>query len=161
MKNNRSWPDEDFELAAAMWRDGKSGEEIGRKIGKTRNAVIAMMNKKGVQTPTPPRSRGRGTIRKPEPPRPPHDFRIGSKPQQEVRSAPVALELPSAPAPLNVAYADLEDGMCYWPVAGQKQFCGAATARGRIYCPYHERAKTAKGMAAIKAAAAELSASAQ
>jgi hypothetical protein len=169
-KGEISWTDDVFQLAAKMWRAGKSGSEIGAKIGKPRSAVIGMMARKGVKTPTKPRRSGYATTRNPEPLRiasepklrgPSRYFLIGKGSPSSDRkppSLPAVIVFPSAPPSLDVTFVDLEDGMCKWPVgAGHRHFCGHATGVGHTYCPHHEQAKTARGMAAIKAAAIALS----
>jgi GcrA cell cycle regulator len=173
MKNSGSWPPETFERAAEMWRAGKSAEYIACAIGKTRNSVIGKMHRKGVRPPSRPCTGGRVIARNPpappppiaagsrvrKEPRPPRFFLIGKgpEPSRPKPPAPPAAGLPSEPAPLNVAFADLESGMCKWPSgAGHHRFCGNATGPGGTYCPYHGVAATAKGMAAIKAAAEAL-----
>jgi hypothetical protein len=157
-KGKITWPMEDFDLACEMWQRGDGGTAIGNMIGRSRRSVIGMMYRHGVKSPNKGGNTGRSRLpRAPKPARPARTCLIGKGPQSLTRKPPSPASikaLPQAPTPLNVTFADLDDGMCRWPVgAGHHHFCGAATGRGRTYCPHHDTAKTASGMATLRATA--------
>ena len=43
-----SWTKEQEQLAAELWRQGKSAQEIALDLGRTRNAIIGKMNRLGI-----------------------------------------------------------------------------------------------------------------
>lgn len=67
-----AWTDAETEIAARMWREGKSATEIGDSFNpkRTRNSVISRMRRSGVLTPNTQPSRHHG----PQPARTIADF---------------------------------------------------------------------------------------
>ena len=141
------WTPELTDLVERLWMEGKSSNQIGRMIGKTRNAVIGKVHRMGLisahrQQPTLARVYNSPP---PAPPKPP-------KPRAEpVRSPPAAIKenvvpLPPRPPPKppdgGLSLLSLQYGIhCAYPVSGggaDLVYCGGETGGGR-YCEVHRQ----------------------
>lgn len=109
------WSDERVERLKALWSQGLSTAEIGRKLGTTKNAVVGKSHRLGLEPRPSPiaggtggRQRGKGSVSKAP--------RIGD---------PV----------------DLTPEMCRWPSGdpgdADFHFCGKPSADGKPYCQHH------------------------
>lgn len=111
------WTDERVELLKEMWTAGYSARQIAEKLGgTTRNAVIGKANRLGLSKPT--------------------KSAITRKQKREAQRPPV-VEIPGPGATL----LNLTSTTCRWPQGHPGEpgfaFCGARTAPGQPYCPYH------------------------
>jgi GcrA cell cycle regulator len=154
------WTDEVIERLRALWAEGHSTAEIGRRMGVSKNAVVGKAHRLGLTARPSPIRRGaegdtprRASIRRstgptlpplsgpaeslaPVPPRVPLRVAV-------VAPAPVAA--PSAPAPALRSVGRSSGGgrviPCCWPIGepGTRsfRFCDAASAAGKPYCAEH------------------------
>ena len=47
-KDIQAWPPADTEIAVLMWKEGRSAAEIGRRLSRTRNAIIGKIHRLGL-----------------------------------------------------------------------------------------------------------------
>jgi len=153
------WTPERTNALIALWDEGHSTAEIGRRLGVTKNAVVGKVHrlrlpKRGSPIHGGPGYSGRSTApvslpRAPAAPRP-----MASAP---IRPAPAAAQAPAAappkpqpiiptavyePMPTNVIkLSALTSDMCSWPIGDPGtagfRFCGRSAVTGKPYCAEH------------------------
>jgi GcrA cell cycle regulator len=114
-----NWTDEETALLARLWGEGHSGAEIGRRLGKTRNAVLGRVHRDGLPRREEPQRAARPRKIRPAP-----ALRPGAR--------------PGFPPPLGVPLLALEAGQCarpLWdddahPAVEAMTFCGRRLAKG-------------------------------
>lgn len=132
-----TWSDDDKERIRDMWmKDGKSATEIAKEFpGKTRNAIIGVINRMGLSGMRKPRPKAE--------PKPKPETRVRVR---VVAPAPPRVKAPSiappdcgAVPPLHIPFMGLGLHHCRFPL-GEKPFtyCGHPIASGS-YCAAHAR----------------------
>ena len=48
LKDIQAWAPADTEIAVRLWKEGKSAREIGRRLSRTRNAIIGKIHRLGL-----------------------------------------------------------------------------------------------------------------
>ena len=154
------WTEETIERLRALWAEGLSTAEIGRRMGISKNAVVGKAHRLNLPArPSPIRRDGPGSpARAPAPRRitgstlPP--LAAAAEPVVEVVAAPVMAPVAPRPVvrePVVVAKAPPlraisqprvgRSSACCWPIGepGTKsfRFCDAAAAAGKPYCVEH------------------------
>lgn len=130
-----TWTDEERERIRDLWMNGgKSAREIAAEFpGKTRNAIIGVVNRLGLSGQRKPRPKAE--------PKPKPEPRVRVR---VVAPAPPRVEGPSieppdsgAPPPLNIHFMLLGLHHCRFPI-GEKPFayCGHPITSGS-YCSHH------------------------
>lgn len=143
------WTAEAIERLKALWAEGHSTAEIGRRMGISKNAVVGKAHR--LNLPARPSPIRRDAAPRPAPvpraPRPMPAARIAPPPM--LRPAPVM-----APAPAPVAVAPvvrafpvaparprLGSRTCCWPIGEPGtsgfRFCGGEPMAGKPYCTEH------------------------
>ena len=152
--NGMDWNDQAISALSALWADGYSTAEIGRRMGITKNAVIGKVHRLKLSgrpspigaRPTAPRvkhvTRGHPTL--------PPAFR-----PVLVVAAPRTSTPPERPvAPPLLALATR--GSCQWPVGEPRalgfRLCEAPALCGRPYCETHCRSAYARPARVLAAA---------
>lgn len=145
------WPTEQADEAAKLWKEGLSAREIAQRFpGRTRNAVLGMLGRRGllggaVRT-TQPRSKPVVARARPAPLRLIAPASIKPMAHRADPTAALRFDAPApAPPPVSPATArakpllERQFGECAWPVDGgtQQLFCCAPVAAGRSYCAHH------------------------
>jgi GcrA cell cycle regulator len=157
------WTDETIARLRALWGEGHSTAEIGRRLGVSKNAVVGKAHRLDLAArPSPIRPSSEGPR-----PRPPARRGTGptlpplasTRPPPMVAAAPSAarastagaasrtlgaLALKAAPAPRLAAVAPRPYGRvvtCCWPIGepGTRSFhfCDAESVPGKPYCTEH------------------------
>ena len=150
------WNEETIERLRALWAEGLSTAEIGRRMGISKNAVVGKAHRLNLPArPSPIRRDGSGAT-----PRPPAPRRVTGPtlPPLAATSAPPLPELPRTPilpklptreiasapqkAPLRPMTPRIGRSIaCCWPIGepGTKsfRFCDAEAAQGKPYCAEH------------------------
>lgn len=140
VKRPGEWSDEDTETVRRMWSRGCTGSQIGRVVGRTRNAVIGKIHRMGLPTRS---LEARKAASKAHMPRPPRPKRIASvkpviayaHPQKREK---VKMEYPE---PLRIHTMDIGYGQCrrpLWPDHPKPSledmyYCGLPTRKGSSY----------------------------
>ena len=144
------WTVEVIDRLKALWAEGVSTAEIGRRIGVSKNAVVGKAHRllldarpspirRGAPTPAPKRAAVPRTVGPTLPTMVP-----APAPPERSRVAPAAPPPPPAPAPVLRAVHRAPGGRlvaCCWPIGepGTRSFhfCDAESLPGKPYCSTH------------------------
>ncbi|WP_343893401.1 GcrA family cell cycle regulator [Craurococcus roseus] len=149
------WTAKSIDLLRALWAEGHSTAEIGRRMGVTKNAIVGKAHRLDLPArPSPIRKLEGLGVPSSAPRRKPaaaaHDAApaIAAAAARAVPQAPQPQPVPrpsAAPAPVVSAQvshfprASLRS--CCWPIGepGQREFrfCGCEAAPGKPYCAEH------------------------
>jgi GcrA cell cycle regulator len=154
------WNNEVIARLRALWDEGLSTADIGRRLGVTKNAVVGKAHRLDLPARPSPIRRGGAGAPRPRAPRrisgptlPPLACTRGpaptSEPRQErpqpaerLEARPLAVVRAAPPAPATSAprpYARVVP--CCWPIGepGTKgfRFCDEGSAPGKPYCAEH------------------------
>lgn len=143
------WNDETIARLRALWAEGLSTAEIGRRMGVSKNAVVGKAHRLNLPArPSPIRRDG-----SPSTPRPPVLRRVTGPtlpplsaavaepaPLPRISAPPVAATPKAAPMRQVPAYTG-RAAPCCWPIGepGTKsfRFCDAEATGGKPYCAEH------------------------
>lgn len=139
------WTAKAIDLLRALWDEGHSTAEIGRRMGVTKNAIVGKAHRLDLPArPSPIRTQGASGL--PAAPRRKPSAREASAPAPArrvvVQAAPPPAP-PSAPAVVAVvrAFPRASERNCCWPIGepGTRdfRFCVAEAVPGKPYCPDH------------------------
>lgn len=144
------WSAEAIETLKALWAEGHSTAEIGRRMGISKNAVVGKAHRLVLPArPSPirrdgvaqPITSGRPVMavvpRPVQAPRPPAPRAVAPTPVVE-RPAPRPV---AAPPPVVRAFPRFGGRSCCWPIGEpgtpEFRFCGADAMSGKPYCTEH------------------------
>lgn len=142
MANNTDWTEDGVVRLRALWADGHSTAEIGRRLCVSKHAIIGKAHRLDLPPrPSPIHAKGSGKPRRPRMPRacgpdlPSLDAVADSVPMTRMpRPTPAK---PAVPAFVRPATRH----PCCWPVGEPRTFgfryCDAAAGPGKPYCPEH------------------------
>lgn len=135
MQQESAWSDERITQLRALWTEGLSTAEIGRRLGISKNAVVGKAHR--LHLPARP-----SPIRNPPAFRPAQRRPMAPAPQPHVMRAPEPQAAPAKPEPAKViARINYKGPTCQWPIGHPGQsgfhFCGDPSAPGRPYCSTH------------------------
>jgi len=150
------WNSEAIETLRALWAEGHSTAEIGRRMGVSKNAVVGKAHRLNLPArPSPIRREVDGGIarpaaplqRRPPAPRQPQPMRR-PEPQQapmqhhQPQVVPPPVQLAPPPPPVVVrSFTRVSNRSCCWPLgepgASDFRFCGGDAIPGKPYCPTH------------------------
>ena len=145
MNREIDWTAEVVARLRALWAEGHSTAEIGRRMGLSKNAVIGKAHRL-VLPARPSPIRDKGTGRKPHTRTPPRVRGPSLPPLPIVGLAPAPAPIPAErPAPVQhpaTMFKPLETRHpCCWPIGepGTPSFryCDAPAKPGKPYCPEH------------------------
>lgn len=139
------WTAEAIERLRALWAEGHSTAEIGRRMGISKNAVVGKAHRLNLPArPSPIRREAPGAATRTvaRPPRPAVAPRM-TLPQPA--SSPVVAPVAAAPAPRPVVLRPFPRfnaaKSCCWPIGEPGQpgfrFCTAEAMGGKPYCAEH------------------------
>ena len=136
------WTPDTIARLRALWDEGHTTAEIGRRMGVSKNAVVGKAHRLELPArPSPIRRRVAGSERQARRPRPPKSApRSTLRPPASAtgRGGPMRRVEPPAPLPVR---AGPSGQPCCWPLGDPGQpgfrFCGDGTVPGRPYCPEH------------------------
>jgi len=165
MASDIDWTEELVARLRALWLEGHSTAEIGRRMGITKNAVIGKVHRLHLPSRASPiRQDGSSAPRRQTVPRvrgpslPPlrsvkerEPVPATQPPPMASRARPRADPSPSPPAPARPAVADpvrparpVSQQPCCWPIGepGTRgfRFCDAGAVPGKPYCAEHAAA---------------------
>jgi GcrA cell cycle regulator len=141
------WTDETILCLRALWDEGHSTAEIGRRLGVTKNAVVGKAHRLNLSARPSPIRRGSGetqTMRRTAPrrtsgPTLPVLAVVAplSRPVESARSVtPVLRPVPATPRPASGRVA-----VCCWPIGEPGtpsfRFCSDSALTGKPYCGDH------------------------
>ena len=136
------WNDETIARIRALWAEGLSTSEIGRRMGITKNAVVGKAHRLNLPARPSPirRMPGEKSVRRPTPRRVVGPtlpaLQSASRPAAAVPRPPVTLRpVPAQPRPAGRVSA------CCWPLGEpgtpEFRFCGDPTVPAKPYCDEH------------------------
>ncbi len=118
------WTPDRVKTLMALWAEGISTLEIGRRLGVTKNAVVGKVHRLGLPKRQSPIN---STPRTPR----------AAKQTEPVRMKPQTIPLTKD----MVKMEELSSGMCNWPEGepGSEdfRFCGQPSVEGKPYCAAH------------------------
>ena len=144
------WNSEAIETLRALWAEGHSTAEIGRRMGISKNAVVGKAHRLNLSArPSPIRRETAASLVRPvaplqrrtPPPRQPQPMR---RPEPVVPAQRAALPVQLAPPPPPVmirSFPRVSNRSCCWPMgepgtAGFR-FCEDGALPGKPYCTGH------------------------
>jgi GcrA cell cycle regulator len=148
------WNEEAIVRLRALWSEGHSTAEIGRRLGVSKNAVVGKAHRLDLPArPSPIRRDGNGGGARRPPPRrvagptlPPLSSTVlpAVEPASPIQRPAVTQRAPLAPPPPRVQAAPrpfARTVACCWPIGepGTKsfRFCDAQAIVGKPYCDEH------------------------
>ena len=112
----------------ALWKEGRKVREIAAAVGKSRNAVLGIVHRMGLEARPSPIKRGGAAVE--------------AKLKPEARAAALAEALVVPKITINKAPVPKFSRKCCWPLGepGTPQFryCGAPGVVEGVYCALHE-----------------------
>ena len=143
------WTAEAIERLKALWAEGHSTVEIGRRMGISKNAVVGKAHR--LNLPARPSPIRRDAAPRPAPvPRAPRPMSVARAAPPMLRPAPAAPPAPvvvaAAPAPavlraFPAARPRIGSRSCCWPIGEPGtsgfRFCGGEPMAGKPYCTEH------------------------
>jgi GcrA cell cycle regulator len=157
------WTGEAIARLTALWAEGRTTGEIGRRLGASKNAVVGKAHRLGLPPRPCPirRSAGTAAAEGPAPPRPapPPPRRVAQpaqRPAREIRPPPplvgmatrgpaaAATTLPEFPVEPERPFLPRPIRACRWPHGepgtAEFRFCAATPTPGKPYCAAHAAA---------------------
>ncbi|MFT8246134.1 GcrA family cell cycle regulator [Roseomonas sp. BN140053] len=151
------WTAEAIDALQALWAEGHSTAEIGRRMGISKNAVVGKAHRLNLSARPSPIRREDGAARAAQPaPAAAEARRPVEAPQPQAAPPPPAVlptvlpaavraERPAAPraapAPVVRSFQRMGGRSCCWPLGEpgtpEFRFCTAEAAGGRPYCAEH------------------------
>jgi len=146
------WTAQAIEQLRALWAEGHSTAEIGRRMGVSKNAIVGKAHRLNLAArPSPIRRDPAAPARAPQPRRAPQlpVFRMPSPaplPPRRVEPAPAPRPVVVAPAPTPApspvrAFPRTSNRSCCWPLGEpgtpEFRFCGGESILGKPYCAEH------------------------
>jgi GcrA cell cycle regulator len=132
------WTAETIERLKALWAEGHSTAEIGRRMGISKNAVVGKAHRLNLPARPSPIRREAVAGGAPRPAMPRAARPSGGAPRATLPVAPVAAPAPAVVRPFPRVSASRS---CCWPIGepGQNgfRFCAAEAIIGKPYCPDH------------------------
>lgn len=145
------WNDEAIARLRALWDEGHSTAEIGRRMGVSKNAVVGKAHRLALPPRPSPIRRGEGApavSRRSQPRRvsgptlPPLEAPAEAPPAAAARPDPSPDRAPpQAQRPVALPKPSARTSTCCWPIGepGTRdfRFCDTAAVSGRPYCAEH------------------------
>ncbi len=127
------WTDESVEKLRQLWAQGLTANEIAKKLGVTKNAIVGKVHRLCLTArPSPIKSKD---AEEEIPQQPDLIEKIEEKPVEEVAKPHKTEEL------TNIKLADLDSHTCRWPIGDPRDddfcFCGKKVRSGQTYCDEH------------------------
>lgn len=136
------WTAEAIERLKALWAEGHSTAEIGRRMGISKNAVVGKAHRLNLPArPSPIRREAAGEARPQPAPRPVRPVAVA--PRSTLPAAPTPAPVMVAPPPAVVRpFPRLSSRRaCCWPIGEpgtpEFRFCSAEAVAGKPYCLEH------------------------
>jgi GcrA cell cycle regulator len=141
------WTAEAIERLKALWAEGHSTAEIGRRMGISKNAVVGKAHR--LNLPARPSPIRRDAAPRPAPvpraPRPVPAARMAPPMMRAVAAPPPVAVAAAPPAPVVRAFPAARPRFgsrsCCWPIGEPGtsgfRFCGAEPMSGKPYCTEH------------------------
>ena len=118
------WTPDRIKTLMALWAEGVSTLEIGRRLGVTKNSVVGKVHRLGLPKRQSPISSS---------PRTPRVIKTAAPISIKPQAVPISADM--------VKMEELTTGMCKWPEGEPDhedfRFCGLPAIEGKPYCAAH------------------------
>jgi GcrA cell cycle regulator len=142
------WTAEAIERLRALWAEGHSTAEIGRRMGISKNAVVGKAHRLNLPPRPSPirREAGVPVAARPQPARPPRIAPVAPRTTllPVAQATPATIPIQAAPPPHVVvrSFPRVSSARaCCWPIGEPGQpgfrFCVSEALTGKPYCPEH------------------------
>lgn len=137
------WTDESVEQLRKMWSEGLTANEIAKKLGVTKNAIVGKVHRLCL-TARPSPIKSKDNVEEDEPAQTQTEIVFEETIEEEVVAQEV--ETPTVAAPKackgsNIKLVDLDSHTCRWPIGDPRDddfcFCGKKVRSGQTYCDEH------------------------
>ncbi|MBP5215987.1 MAG: global cell cycle regulator GcrA-like protein [Alphaproteobacteria bacterium] len=133
------WTDESVEQLRQMWAKGLTANEIAKKLGVTKNAIVGKVHRLCLKArPSPIKNK---TGDSPEKNDEAFDVEINDMPEIADEALEVFHEEKKPLSGTNVRLIDLDSHTCRWPIGDPRDedfcFCGKKVRAGQTYCDEH------------------------
>ncbi len=132
------WTDESVEKLRQLWAQGMTANEIAKKLGVTKNAIVGKVHRLCL-TARPSPIKPKDMIPEALPEEPVEVVEKVAEPVTE-KPAETSKEKPAG-ASTNVTLVDLDSHTCRWPIGDPRDddfcFCGKKVRSGQTYCDEH------------------------
>ena len=126
-----SWTDEDIDRLKKLWSEGHSTAEIGRLIGKSKNAVVGKAHRLNLAARPSPIKKSAVTPKAVE------------TPKMETPQVTSAVADSLTPSPILTPKTKAKGPACQWPYGHPDdpafKFCLREVQPGKPYCPEHSQ----------------------
>lgn len=131
------WTEETIARLRALWAEGHSTAEIGRRMGISKNAVVGKAHRLQLSARPSPIRRGSDAPRRPAPVRRPEPRPPSEPPQAALADRPAPPQLRALQPPRSGA----RTMPCCWPIGEPGspgfRFCDEPAIAGKPYCEAH------------------------
>lgn len=146
------WTEESVEQLRKMWSEGLTANEIAKKLGVTKNAIVGKVHRLCLTArPSPIKSKDNAV----EEEQVQMQLEIVTEetdeediPLQEVKTSKVSA--PKICKEGNIKLVDLDSHTCRWPIGDPRDddfcFCGKKVRSGQTYCDEHSAVAYVKAL---------------
>lgn len=143
------WTEESIEQLREMWAQGLTANEIAKRLGVTKNAIVGKVHRLCLQArPSPIKTKDNENISKPElavQTGEPKTTEIEDELEEiidvETADVSVTISTPKKLSGSNVRLIELDSHTCRWPIGDPRDedfcFCGKKVRAGQTYCDEH------------------------
>ena len=147
------WTPERTNALIALWDEGHSTAEIGRRLGVTKNSVVGKVHRLRLPKRGSPIHGGSGHSARSEAPVSLHRAPAAPRPAASIMARPAPTPVVARPQPMIpqavyepmptnvIKLSALTSDMCSWPIGDPGtagfRFCGRSAVTGKPYCGEH------------------------
>ena len=148
-----AWTEQMVDDLRAMWKEGLTTAEIGKRLGVSKNSIVGKVHRLGLSgrpSPIKKKEEVENPVVEAKP--------LPTKKAEKVKSEPVpaskkveepkeekieikVAKQPETPRKEHVSLVDLDNHTCRWPIGDPKDenfhFCGKKVKIGQTYCEEH------------------------
>lgn len=137
------WTDESVEQLRKMWSEGLTANEIAKKLGVTKNAIVGKVHRLCL-TARPSPIKSKDNVEENEPAQTQTEIVFEETIEEEIVVQEVetpTVATPKACKGSNIKLVDLDSHTCRWPIGDPRDddfcFCGKKVRSGQTYCDEH------------------------
>ena len=142
------WSDESVEQLRQMWAEGLTANEIAKKLGVTKNAIVGKVHRLCLKArPSPIKSKGAEETEENIVAVEVVETVVEEAPVEVIEEEPEIIEEPQVQPETkvckteNIKLVDLDSHTCRWPLGDPRDddfcFCGKKVKAGQTYCDEH------------------------
>jgi len=133
--NQKSWNEQEHEIAVSLWKSGASASKIGQELGRTRNSVMGYIHRLKLNMPD------RILKKEPKPIRP-RTPKVAKPRMPSIKNVKFVGPTYSSEPSHRVSLLDLGAFMCKWVkddrlLGHLPEYCGLPVLDGKSWCGFH------------------------